>query len=137
MAISNNRYFSSYYKIRWTTNGIMWICYRDKYIYGLHFIMESVGKSICMYHSYIMCSTDVRGPKQCWCLWQEPFFQLTYPIFCLLPSWLVNPRGYFYHHPFGSSRDRVSVKVYLIKCCSDLFLKNRIWDLWCLGILEV
>ena len=129
--------FSSYYKIRWPTNGIMWICYSYMYIYGLHFIMESVGKSICIYHSYIMCSTDVRGPKQCWCLWQEPFFQLTYPIFCLLPSWLVNPRGYFYHHPFGSSRDRVSVKVYPIKCCGDFFLWNRLWDLWCLGILEV
>ena len=69
---------------------------------------------------YIMCSTDVRGPKQCWCLWQEPFFQLTYPIFCLLPSWLVNPRGYFYHHPFGSSRDRVSVKVVVFKSCVEL-----------------
>ena len=67
-----------------------------------------------VFYSFVMCSADVRGPKQCWCLWQEPFFQLTYPIFCLLPSWLVNPRGYFYHHPFGSSRDRVSVKV-LIK----------------------
>ena len=109
----------------------MWICYRDKYIYGLHFIMESVGKSICIYHSYIMCSTDVRGPKQCWCLWQEPFFQLTYPIFCLLPSWLVNPRGYFYHHPFGSSRDRVSVKVYLIKYCGDLFLSSLITCVAC------
>ena len=128
LPISNNRYFSSYYRIRWSKNGTMWVCYIDHtYIYGLHFIMESVGKSICIYHSYIMCSTDVRGPKQCWCLWQEPFFQLTYPIFCLLPSWLVNPRGYFYHHPFGSSRDRVSVKVYLIKCCGDLFLWNRIW----------
>ena len=79
-----------------------------------------MGKSICIYHSYIMCSTDVRGPKQCWCLWQEPFFQLTYPIFCLLPSWLVNPRGYFYHHPFGSSRDRVSVKVVVYKSCVEL-----------------
>ena len=109
----------------------MWICCIETitYIYGLHFIMESVGKSICIYHSYIMCSTDVRGPKQCWCLWQEPFFQLTYPIFCLLPSWLVNPRGYFYHHPFGSSRDRVSVKVSQIKCCCRLFfMKQGILD---------
>ena len=26
-----------------------------------------------------------------------------FPLFFLV-GWLVNPRGYFYHHPFGSSR---------------------------------